>query len=220
MRQFVATPGSYQAGPVQVVSLRCPSCHQTGTFEPIAGLNVTDAVVENGHVQLGQRKCPNPNCRAHVFFAWEDNALVGTYPAMRIDFDTSSIPTPIVAALTEAITCHANACYVASAIMVRKTLEVLCDERQAEGDNLKTRIQALIQTVVLPKALLDGLDELRLLGNDAAHVESQAFKDVGEDEVDVAIDFTKEVLKGVYQSDALVAKLRALKKKVPPATAS
>ena len=216
MRQFFATPGPYANPPTQVISLRCPNCHQTGTFEPIVGNEVTDAVIDNGHVKVGQRKCPNPACRAHVFFAWENEALIGTYPQLRIDYDTASIPEAIVAALTEAITSHANACYVAAAIMVRKTLEVLCAERKAQGANLKARVEALIQTVVLPKALLEGLDELRLLGNDATHVESQAFNDVGEDEVDVAIAFTKEVLKGVYQSDALVAKLRALKKATPP----
>ena len=42
--------------------------------------------------------------------------------------------------------------------------------------------------------------------------------DVGKAEVEVGIEFTKEVLKGVYQSDALVAKLRALKKVPPPPT--
>jgi hypothetical protein len=42
----------------------------------------------------------------------------------------------------------------------------------------------------------DGLDDLRLLGNDAAHIESKEFDAIGQEEVEIGIEFTKEVLKG------------------------
>lgn len=84
-------------------------------------------------------------------------------------------------------------------------------DRGATGANLKARIKALGTKVVLPKELLDGLDDLRLLGNDATHIESQEYDNVGREEVEVGIEFTKEVLKGVYQMSALLGRLRALK---------
>ncbi len=96
--------------------------------------------------------------------------------------------------------------------MVRKTLEELCLDRKATGNNLKERIGALGTKVVLPKELLDGLDDLRLLGNDAAHIESQEFNKVEQEEVEIGIEFAKEVLKAVYQYSALLTRLRALKK--------
>jgi hypothetical protein len=37
--------------------------------------------------------------------------------------------------------------------------------------------------------LLDGLNDLRLLGNDAAHIESQEYSKVGKEEVEVGIEF-------------------------------
>jgi hypothetical protein len=110
--------------------------------------------------------------------AKSSNKLLVSYPAERIDFDTTNIPAAVVKALEEAITCHANQCFVAAAIMVRKTLEELCREREARGSNLKERIRQLGSKVVLPKELLDGLDDLRLLGNDAAHIESQEYDKV------------------------------------------
>jgi hypothetical protein len=97
-------------------------------------------------------------------------------------------------------------------MMVRKTLEELCQNRGATGDNLKLRLKDLGSKIVLPKELLDGLDELRLLGNDAAHIESREFNDVGKVEVEVGIQFAKEVLKAVYQYSDLLLKLRSLKK--------
>jgi HEPN domain-containing protein len=114
--------------------------------------------------------------------------------------------------MEEAVTCHATESFIAAAIMVRKTLEELCRERGAKGNNLKDRLKDLRGKIVLPQELLDGLDDLRLLGNDAAHIESQEFDKVGRDEVEVGIEFAKEVLKAVYQYSALLTRLRSLRK--------
>jgi hypothetical protein len=193
------------------VAIRCPSCRRDGTFDRTPA---TDLVISGGVRLLGQRLCPHVQCRAHVFFVYghPERKLLATYPAERLDFDASNVPAPVVAALEEAITCLANNCFTAAAIMVRKTLEVLCEDRKVSGANLKERIAALGSVVVLPKELLAGLDDLRLLGNDAAHVESQVYNTIGQEEVEVGIEFTKEVLKAVYQYSALVERLRKLKK--------
>jgi len=143
---------------------------------------------------------------------YSSGKLVESFPAETIDFDSTNIPAGVVSAFEEAIKCHATQCFVAAAIMVRKTLEELCRDRQATGGNLKERIRALSTKIVLPQDLLDGLDDLRLLGNDAAHIESQEYAKLGKEEVEVGIDFAKEVLKAVYQYSALLSRLRALKK--------
>jgi hypothetical protein len=160
----------------------------------------------------GLRRCPDPTCYSLVFFALEGGKIAASFPAESIDFDSTNVPTTVQAAFEEAIKCHAQNCYVAAAIMVRKTLEELCHERSATGANLKERIKALGSKAVLPQELLDGLDDLRLLGNDAAHIESQEYSKVGKEEVEVGIEFAKEVLKSVYQYSALLNRLRALKK--------
>lgn len=190
------------------VSMRCPGCRQQGTFHSIPGV----ADIGEGPNIFGQRLCPNPNCKTHVFVVHQSGRLVVAYPAERIDFDTTEIPENVVEALEEAITCHATRCFTAAAIMVRKTLEELCRDRDAKGATLKARINSLGTKVVLPQELLDALDELRLLGNDAAHIESQEYDQVGQEEVEVGIMVAKEVLKAVYQYSAIVGRLRALKK--------
>lgn len=165
-----------------------------------------------GHVYAGHRRCPNTECRAHVFVLYGPNQrLLGTYPAERVEFDPSDLPDAVRDALEEAVSCHAVEAYAACGMMVRKTLELVCDDRGAEGKKLYNRIEALREKVVLPQELLDGLHDLRLLGNDAAHVESRVYAQVGKDEVELALDVTKEVLKSVYQLSSLVERLRALK---------
>jgi hypothetical protein len=69
--------------------------------------------------------------------------------------------------------------------------------------------------VVLPNVLFQAMDELRLLGNDAAHIEAKVFDQIGKAEIEAAIELTKEILKGVYQLDSLVKKLQALKGRSP-----
>ena len=192
------------------MSACCPGCGQIGTFEPLVG-NCNDFVLDGGF-RIGERRCPNVTCRTVLFAVWLNNQIAKSYPALRIDFNKTNIPPPIISALEEAITCHANECFIAAAIMVRKTLEALCRERGAQGKDLKERIRDLGTKIVLPKELLDGLDDLRLLGNDAAHIESHEYDRIGQEEVEVGVEFTKEVLKATYQYSALLSRLRGLKK--------
>jgi hypothetical protein len=199
---------TFQSGTGPVVSVPCPTCGHHGTFESIG---VNDIKVET--TWLGQRRCPRPECYAHVFYIQKPGQAVETFPAQRIDFDKERIPEKVLKVFEEAITCHADKCYVASAMMIRRTLEQICEDKEASGDNLKKRIQALGHKILIPKELLQGMDVLRLLGNDAAHVEERVFAEVGKNEVEVSITFTKEILKAVYQYGHLLDALEGLKKK-------
>ena len=199
IEQFVPSKSPNIAG-------TCPCCGRTGVFEEIG---VPDVHARN--MFFGQRRCPSPSCWAHIFFIRRGNEIT-TYPPQRIDFEKEGIPERVLLAFEEAVTCHANQCYIASAIMIRKTLEEVCLDREAKGDDLKKRIQALGSKIMIPKELVDGMDELRLLGNDAAHFKSREFEKVEKEEVEVGLDFAKEILKAVYLYDKLLRKMRGLRK--------
>jgi hypothetical protein len=184
-----------------------------GTFSGLEG--VPDVVLPRQlrwpKVFLGHRRCPNTLCNTHVFFALQRDELIAVYPAERLDFSGTGIPPAVASALEEAITCHANGCYRAAAMLVRRCFEELCHERGIVGKNLKARIDNLGNEVRLPTNMLDGLHELRLLGNDAAHIESREYGSVGKEEVELAILITKAVLQVVFQNTALIEQLKARK---------
>lgn len=185
-----------------------------GTFE--TGIEDLSTQGVQDVVYLGHRRCPNPECRAHVFtVVAADGSLKTSYPPETIDFDSSKLPPEIVQTLEEAIICHAANCFRASALMVRRTLEELCEDQKTTGKNLKERLQTLSGKIAIATRLVDGLDDLRLLGNDAAHVELKDFDAVGEEEAGLAIEIVKEVLKGVYQYDDLINRLAARKQHKP-----
>ena len=200
-------------GSQTIVDARCPHCKYMVGFVG-TGQNDYDIVGQDVvRFRLGVRKGPRPDCQGQLLIQEIDNRLV-TYPRIMIDFNNDSIPEPISQNFEEALLCEANECYIASAIMVRKTLEMICDDRGANGSNLVARIKALRNQVTLPDALFDAMDNLRLLGNDAAHLELKEFDEIGEDELEVAIELTKEILKAIYQLDSIVSKLKTLKKVV------
>jgi Domain of unknown function (DUF4145) len=204
---------NYGVGQAETVNLRCPACGRLGTF---AGYqNVHDIVLPGGQ-RLGTRICPNQQCCEVVFISVDDDGKSLSYPAERLDFEPTNIPTKIVASFEEAITDHANRCFKSAAIMVRRTLEEICADRNATGADLKARIKSLGSTIVIPRELLDAADELRVLGNDAAHLEAKVYDDVGKDEVELAIDLCKEILKAVYQYRSLLDRLRTLQKIATP----
>jgi hypothetical protein len=202
-------------GSPQPVSLRCPVCRQQGTFDTFGG--VPDLMMGSNGFQClaGQRRCPNNTCLAHIFVVLDvQHKLIASYPPERFDFDTENLPGPILKTFEEATACHATGSYMAAAMMVRKTCELLCADRKAVGANLKERIRDLGKKIILPVDLLDAIDHLRLLGNDAAHLEATTYDDIGKDEVDIAFDLTKEILKATYQYKSLLGRLKSFQKAV------
>lgn len=188
----------------------CPHCGNDGTFQNLFG---QDTLETNYNYWYGSRKCPNPKCNGHIFFISDSYGnLIKTYPSLIIAFNSDKIPDRIKHTFEEALKCHGNNCFIASAIMIRKTLEEICVDKSSEGKNLFKRIENLKSKIVLPEELIDGMQELRLLGNDAAHIEAKTFEQIGKDELEISIEFTKEILKAVYQYESLLEKLRSLKK--------
>ncbi|CAN5189202.1 hypothetical protein BH20ACI1_BH20ACI1_27060 [soil metagenome] len=205
------------------VRIKCPNCRHKVNLEKLdvedlqfSGKNET-FLTSNNKI-AGLRKCPNEECNALVFFVVKPftHIILVSFPYSTIEFDVTDIPEEIVKCFNESLICHSNECYVASAIMVRKTLEIVCKKNGAVGKNLKDKITDLGKKITLSRELLDGFDELRILGNNAVHVEAKEFDDVGKEEVEIAIDVTKEILKAVYQHKELVGRLRNLKKNTTP----
>ena len=196
----------------------CPGCNREGNLAPMGqdiSFTVPDVRKSNTVRQIivGSRLCPNPKCMTHVFVVWEPpGELIHSYPTGRIDFDATDVPKKVRNAFDETITSTANECYVGAGMLIRKTLEAVCEDRSASGNNLKERIADLRNKVTLPTALFEAMDHLRLLGNDAAHIEAKSYDEVGKAEVMAGIELSKEIIKATYQHKSLLEKLLALKK--------
>lgn len=215
--KIVGNIAAYDGGNLNI---RCPHCRHEGVFG--RSPNVSDfswswperqasgqTITRQG--SAGARVCPNLDCKGLVLFE-KDPRNLHTFPPETIDFDATALPERILSSLEEAVSCHAAGAYRATALMVRRVLEELCEDREATGKDLKARLTNLGTNVVVPKELLDAADELRLLGNDAAHIEAKSYDAIGQEEAGLAVELAKELLKAVYQYQSLVDRLRGLKK--------
>ncbi|QFS82350.1 DUF4145 domain-containing protein [Roseivivax sp. THAF197b] len=196
--------------------IRCPHCHTSSVFSvlrtPVQYQKAT--INSEGRkltepVKVAIRQCPNESCRGIVLYLLYSDNLESILPPERIGFSTENIPERLVSTLQEAITCHANGAFRASAMMVRRLLEELCDLNDADGKNLHDRLTALQEQVILPPALFEAMSHLKALGNDAAHIKAKNYSSVGAEESKLSIELAQEILKARYQYDDLVNRLRA-----------
>ena len=218
---FTTSANQSTAAPL-VVNIRCPICRRQGAFhgrsdvhdiswnQPATEENEAKNVV--AAFRAGVRLCPNTVCQTPVFVIIMGGEVVKVYPPEVLDFDTTALPQHIASTLEESVKAHSAECFRASALMVRRVLEEVCKDKEAKGKDLKAKVAALGGAALIPKELIEAADELRILGNDAAHVEAQAYDQIGKVEAEVAIDLAKEILKAVYQYSSLVNRLRSLKR--------
>lgn len=212
---FGQVPTATQEAPS--VSIRCPACHERGTFATALQMDVFNGRNPGAedHRQVGLRFCPADDCRQVVTVVLgQSRRLLTSHPVELREFDMTGIPPMVLESLDEALQCEAIGAHRASALMVRRTLEELCTDRGATGDNLYARIQSLGDQIVLPTDLIDAMHNLRLLGNDAAHIEAKDYEQVSRAELDAALEVTKIIMQATYQYTNTVAKLQGLRK--PP----
>ncbi len=213
---------SIDRSPLKALSIRCPHCLHVGTFPTVsAGLNWSK-YVENASRTRGRvmdaymRVCPNPQCKGVVFTVSSGPEFVKVLPPELLDFDGSNLPEMLLRTLEEAIACHSVGAYRAAAMMVRRLLEEICDDSNANGRTLHDRLNALKGKITLPDELFDAMGELKALGNDAAHITAKDYLTIGQDEAEDSIELAKEILKARYQLKGLVERLRARKSKSNP----
>jgi hypothetical protein len=191
------------------INMQCPFCSHRQVPIKIGH----DYAIDNGY-WTGIRYCLNPDCIKIFFILYNPSSLAIYYclPPHTISFEQNNIPDKILKSFYEAISCHSISAFSASGIMIRRVLEEICEDKGAKGNDLHTRLLELKKIIILPEALLEGMIELKILGNDAAHVESKHYTNISKNEIEIALDITKEILKGVYQLNDMVERLKSLKK--------
>jgi hypothetical protein len=203
----------------QPTDLLCPSCGLRGAFLGFA--KVPDLQWSHGEksasglglVQYfaGLRHCPNIACRAVVAAFSNDETGRKPHPPETVKFDTVNLPPSIVSSLEEAVKCHAAACYQASALMLRRALEQLCNHRSDAGASLKGRITALNGFASISDDGPGARAQLRVIVNDTETLSDVDVFVVSREESDLAIELALQVLKGVYQYASLRTRLLSLK---------
>lgn len=117
--------------------------------------------------------------------------------------DSWRLPHPVKLMYAQTREALCNDMNVLAGIGIRALVEVVCKERAAPGNNLKQRIDGLVQIGDLNSAGAEILHSLRTMGNEAAHeVKAHSSKDLA-----TAFDVVEHLLKGIYIIPAKAAGL-------------
>lgn len=216
---FQATVGLSVTNSRVISSIRCPHCRKVGTFNAATQHSVSFQKLNAAgtgiaaHLTAQMAICPDRECSGIVFVISDNstNKILFTSPPELIDFESSNLPENILRSLKEAISCHSAGAYRASAMMIRRLLEEVCEVSGSTGANLHQKLVGLKDKISLPTELFDAMFELKALGNDAAHIEAKDYDNIGRDEAEDGIVLAKEILKSLYQLKSLVDRLRARK---------
>ena len=80
-------------------------------------------------------------------------------------------------------------------LSLRRTLEMICNDKQAAGNSLEKKIHDLVDKKVLPEMLNDACWIIRQLGNEAAHAAEVKFYNY---EVEQVIEYVAIVINYLY----------------------
>lgn len=136
-----------------------------------------------------------------------------------VSLSTSDILFPAAWQMTDSVPkgiaeCYAEAKKVekisptAFSALIRKALESITKEKKAHGNNLKEKVQDLADKKIIPGAMAEMADAIRILGNIGTH---DADLKLGEQDVQDMDSFFTTLVEYVYVAPQ---KLAALKKRI------
>lgn len=94
---------------------------------------------------------------------------------------------------------------VAFAVLIRRVLEYMCIDKGIHGNNLKEKLDSLVEQKVIPDTLAVMANALRFLGNIGAHPSDL---NIDFNEAEIIDDFFTTIMEYVYIAPEKIKKLR------------
>lgn len=188
--------------------LSCPQCQAKVNGEEVTSHEYMDGDPGEGGIHarvilFGCPQCTEPMLvRQYESGSYQDDwghetvTYAGNeriYPVERTIH--AKIPETIRRSFAEARRCLEHRCYIASAIMCRRTLEALCKHHDTKGKNLAKSLEELHEAKVIDDRLYEWAEALRADGNLAAHDPEATF--ARQDAEDLA-EFSEAILEYVF----------------------
>jgi len=120
---------------------------------------------------------------------------------------SSDIPSQIAEAFAEASTTLMAQCPRAAAVMSRRTLEAIAEDKGETKGNLSQRLTALDEKGILHSSLAEWVKEVRLIGNTGAHFDP--IQKVSMTDAQQLVSFVRQLLEFIYVLPAELERRRA-----------
>lgn len=172
----------------QYLLYKCPVCLEV-TLENVSFLN--EDIICLGYTDYEQKN------------AYE-NAKIKRILYPQHSFEVENIPEKVRGSFEAALKIRRiepNTCAVA----IRRTLEMMCKDKNAEGKTLERKLSYLAINGVLPEILQEAAYIIRKLGNTAAHANDE---EVSYELANQMVKFTEAILDYVYVIPSKIEKIQ------------
>ncbi len=148
--------------------------------------------------------------------------IVDYYPKARVTVDPS-VPAELTADYLEAQRCFSVAAWRACAVMARRFVHSVMQNKGAVGDDLWKQIKDLEERRVLTPTLAEACQHVRIFGKYAAHTFDLGLTALAEttmEDARAALDFCEMLIEYIYVLEAKMQASRAAaeRSKSAPAT--
>lgn len=175
----------------------CTHCHHDVEANLIRHFDST--VIEGIQYKYGFHKCPR--CQSPLLVQRSRQKGMGPrinqvtlFPLEPFKVD-AAFPAAVKHDYEETVKCFQANAYTATAIMCRKMLECILEEKKVVGRNLSEKLSRAKEDKVIDATLLQWANMLRLVGNEAVHGIAATFtKEDAED----ALTFIRAILEYIY----------------------
>jgi len=171
-------------------------------FDSQNGETIRD-VIEWQHIFLQCEVCEHVSLQ--VVSDWEDQPIQ-LYPPIK---DLSGVPATIKQSYVEAKKVK-DVSPVAFSVLIRKSLEYICEDKRASGRDLKSKLEDLGKRGIIPATLSRMTQAIRYFGNLGAHA---TYSKIGREESSLMDDFFLAVAEYVYIAPEKIKKAEERAKK-------
>lgn len=194
----------------------CPHCGNRSPQRIVFEHSYRDTWYSEDGCEMPEYEAPNSEaivcvcetCDAVLLYDGIAYSESGQWPDLAYPRDASmgpSVPEQIRSIYREAAIVKRNAPN-AFAMLIRKGLEAICDDRGAPEGSLATRLKYLAERGEMPPILAEVTDALRVVGNTAAHGSIQAITKPMTWAID---DLFRTIVEYVYLAPSKLADFKA-----------
>lgn len=165
-----------------------------------------DNSVSESNVQFCYFVAVCQSCRQILLYHEVDDVPKDAFARCELRYPRSglldmSVPMPVRKTYAQAYRIRSSASGYAA--LIRKALEQISTDRNADGRTLRDKLQALEARGEFPPTLLDMTHAIRIFGNDGVHTD-----DVKAEHIPVIDDFFRAVVDYVYVGPSKIAEYR------------
>ncbi len=203
-------------------TISCGHCSNISAMESIGHVFIEAIIEEYPHIDAGTYydvlTCPSCKNENIVKYYWadyleseEDLTYEFLYPIK------TNIPMGLPIEIKKGFIAAQTVKFIdasAYALLIRRLLELICFDRNANGEKLYQKLEDLVSKNEIPEKLVKIADGLRLFGNIGAHEKDGT---LSEKELPILTDMIISILEYIYSAPYLASmaesKLNALKLK-------